>query len=61
MRSDITPLTQYANFLVKYGFLATGLLLIFVIAPVVYKSGTPEMALWERVLRNYLRNCVRRA
>lgn len=39
MRSDITILTQAADFIVKYGFLATGLLLIFIISPAVYKIG----------------------
>ena len=39
MRQDIALLTQTADFVVKYGFLAVGLVLIFVIAPVVYKLG----------------------
>jgi hypothetical protein len=37
MRQDIELLTQTADFVVKYGFLAVGLVLIFVIAPAIYK------------------------
>jgi hypothetical protein len=34
---DIALLTQTADFVVKYGFLAVGLVLIFIIAPAIYK------------------------
>ena len=34
---DIALLTETADFMVKYGFLAVGLVLIFVIAPAIYK------------------------
>jgi hypothetical protein len=37
MQADISLLTQTADFLIKYGFLAVGLCLIFVVAPMVYK------------------------
>src|SRR4051812_17013699 len=35
--ADIGVLTETADFVVKYGFLAVGLVLIFLIAPVIYK------------------------
>ena len=35
--NDIIILTQTADFLLKYGFLAVGLVLIFLITPVIYK------------------------
>jgi hypothetical protein len=37
VRQDIVLLTQTADFVVKYGFLAVGLVLIFIIAPAIYK------------------------
>src|SRR4051812_14899372 len=44
--NDIQLLTQTADFIVKYGFLAVGLVLIIVIAPVIYKfSGAKLIAL----------------
>jgi hypothetical protein len=44
--NDIQLLTQTADFIVKYGFLAVGLVLIVVIAPVIYKfSGAKLIAL----------------
>jgi hypothetical protein len=45
-RPDIELLTQTADFVVKYGFLAVGLVLIFVIAPAIYKlAGAARMAI----------------
>ena len=39
MRPDIALLTQTADFVVKYGFLAVGMVLIFIIAPAIHKWG----------------------
>jgi hypothetical protein len=45
MRQDIELLTQTADFVLKYGFLAIGLVLIFIIAPVIYKlAGAKRLA-----------------
>jgi hypothetical protein len=45
-RPDIELLTQTADFVVKYGFLAVGLVLIFVIAPAIYRfTDAARMAL----------------
>ena len=43
---DIELLTQTADFVVEYGFLAVGLVLIGLIAPLIYKfSGAKQIAL----------------
>ncbi len=41
--SDINILIQTADFAVKYGFLAIGLLLIFLIAPAIYKFSQAKL------------------
>lgn len=41
--SDINILVQTADFAVKYGFLAIGLLLIFLIAPSIYKFSQAKL------------------
>lgn len=44
--SDINILIQTADFAVKYGFLAIGLLLIFIIAPAIFKFSQSRVLTW---------------